>query len=139
MTQDKWSHSGSRWEPVPRPELSGGSFAPASDLGRPAAVTEADTAPDRRRRGPVLAVLVALLTVGTVSAGVVYGHTNDTPVIDPTIRSSGQPPAARDHRDRGEDGFVGHRGAADGHRFDDHGLDDHGLDDQTVPQPEPSS
>lgn len=123
MTQHWASHSGSRWEPVgpsgrsdaPHGPRVGVGFLPALDLetGR------------RRRRGPVLAVLMTLLTFGTASAGVAYADSLDSPA-DPTVRTSGEPRAAANpdgSRDHGADPYRGTDGgrtfadrrSADGH------------------------
>lgn len=63
MTQDWSGHSGSRWEPLPGPERGeapGSSMMwtglePDHELARP------------RRRGPVIALLVALMAIGSPS------------------------------------------------------------------------
>lgn len=66
MTQWR-SPSGSRWEPVPQAgsDLSGSGRGVAADL----APDPDKTVELRRRRSPVLVVLIALLNVGAATAG----------------------------------------------------------------------
>ncbi|GAA3706158.1 hypothetical protein GCM10022204_24810 [Microlunatus aurantiacus] len=74
-------HSGSRWEPPAATDPTAGRAGPAPvsgadsaappDLGAPG-VGAPDDRRSRRRRGPLLAALAAVLTLGASAAGLAY-------------------------------------------------------------------
>lgn len=150
-------HSGSRWEPATGSDPSGGL------AGRPpvsGADTSAETGTDstggssgdrksRRRRGPLLAVLAAVLTLGASTAGIAYVQAAQEPRSNEPAAAAGDAPstAGEDRGNRGEQsGPVGSRpgddGDGDGDRHHDHdddsgqgssGHDDAGHDDAEQP------
>lgn len=81
MTQEWSSHSGSRWEPVssPAPYDSPYAVSVVGGSDSPALAGGPNNDRRRRRRGPVMALLVTLLTLETTSSGVAYEHITPTP------------------------------------------------------------
>ena len=107
---ERWTPSGSRWEPVPAPdEVRATTPAPEPPTQRTRA----------RRRSPVLVVLVALLGLGGVTAGVVHersagaeGGSTVAPVTGPASRPGGSPEGrGSDRRDGRHHGDAGDAGA----------------------------
>jgi len=94
-------HSGSRWEPPPTTEPLAGRAMPAAALGSTPASPRPGGEGGRRRRGPLLAVLAAVLTLGASTAGIAYVQAAQEP-------GTGDPAAAADSsHDRGSGAGVG--------------------------------
>ena len=64
-------HSGSRWEPPATTDPADHRTIPMASLGSATARPDEDRG-RRRRRGPLLAVLAAVLTLGASTAGIAY-------------------------------------------------------------------
>lgn len=154
MTNDSSpQHSGSRWEPgagTPSHHLT--ASAPDAAPSNSAAAPSSGPATTRRRlgrRGPVLAVLAAVLTLGAATAGLAYVRADAEPAAsDPaaplTRAADGAPgdgaqaeprdgglgggdrPSWREHSDSDDD----RADDADGRHGDgDHRADDHDDED----------
>ena len=65
-------HSGSRWEPPPTTDPLAGRATPAAAFGSDTASARPGEERGRRRRGPLLAVLAAVLTLGASAVGIAY-------------------------------------------------------------------
>ena len=65
-------HSGSRWEPPPTTDPLAGRAIDAAAFRSDTASGRPDEERGRRRRGPLLAVLAAVLTLGASTAGIAY-------------------------------------------------------------------
>jgi hypothetical protein len=110
--QNDWSSpSGSRWEPVPQPGgLSPSNGVPSDGVpsddvaGDPASTA----APRRRARRPVVAVLLAVLGVGAVTAGAACTQGDGAPAPGPASRASSQVSRGTGHGDH----HHGPRGAS---------------------------
>lgn len=126
MTQ--WtSPSGSRWEPVPQAG-SPGLDEPVTEQTMHAVPVRTGQTGRRRRRGPVLVALIALLSIGAVSAGA-YEQSSRSRDEGTSVGTSGGPaagdpgtpdgygPRHRDHEaygDRHRSGSGSSDGEADG-------------------------
>ena len=123
-------HSGSRWEPSPTTDLAGSpTLSSLTGLGSaPAAVDPADRNGHRKRRGPLLAVLAAVLALGASTAGIAYvqaAHepgTNDPAAVadsphdrGPGLGAGDDDPRQGDHHHDGDraDGGSGARDDGD--------------------------
>ena len=122
MTNDTVpQHSGSRWEPPTTADPAGSPTLSLTGLASaPAAVDPADRYGHRKRRGPLLAVLAAVLTLGASAAGIAYvqaaqepGTNDPTAVADsphdrgPGLGAGDDDPRQGDHHydgDRADDG-----------------------------------
>jgi hypothetical protein len=108
MSEQMPPRSGSRWEPWPDGTVSLG--APVDSV-RPAG--RDDERDDRRRRWPLVALLVSLLTLGAGAGGVVAVRA----LTDPSPATSSQPGTPGDRGTR-PDGLGEGRGPHHGPRPD---------------------
>lgn len=148
MTNDSSPHSGSRWEPNAGPAEHPTAVDPPALPGQPAPASGSVAAEGRRRRrGPVLAVLAAVLTLGASTAGIAYVRAAEPGAGDPAApvsRTADGTPGDRAAGDRAagdraagdraagdEDGARadGHRGGGDDHESGDGDHDDDGDQD----------
>ncbi len=113
-------HSGSRWEPTPTTDPLAGRAIPTTALGSTPASPRPGEERRRRRRGPLLAVLAAVLTLGASTAGIAYVQaaqepgTNDPAAVadsphdrGPGLGAGADDPRQGDHHhdgDRADDG-----------------------------------
>lgn len=133
MTQDWPSHSGSRWEPVQPLKLPAGSHDGTPTGAGVAAHAEDGMVHGRRRRGPVVAIVLALLSIGTASAGVAYLHDPDAHRTDPPPRASRTPDITGDREAGSEPTNYRHRirpAGEEGRRF----RDQPSPDGRAIPQ-----
>lgn len=92
--QDLPQHSGSRWEP-PAGHHPGGAPTPAVDPTGPATATgAAGEEKSRRRRGPLLAVLATVLTLGASTAGIAYVQAAQSTDAHEPAATTGEVPSA---------------------------------------------
>lgn len=138
MTNDSSPHSGSRWEPNAGPAEHPTAVDPPALPGQPAPASGSVAAEGRRRRrGPVLAVLAAVLTLGASTAGIAYVRAAEPGAGDPAApvsRTADGAPGDRAADDRAagdEDGARahGHRDGGDDHESGDGDHDDDGDQD----------
>jgi hypothetical protein len=119
-------HSGSRWEPPITTDPVDHRTIPTHPLGS----APAPAGPDqergrRRRRGPLLAVLAAVLTLGASTAGIAYvqaareAGTNEPAIVADAPQDRGPGVGASEEGD----------GAGDGTRQGDHRHHDGDRDD----------
>jgi hypothetical protein len=118
-------HSGSRWEPPTTTDPVDHRTIPTHSLGS----APAPAGPDqdrgrRRRRGPLLAVLAAVLTLGASTAGIAYvqaaqeAGTNAPATVADAPQDRGPGDGASDDGD-GDDARQGDHRRHDGDRDDD--------------------
>lgn len=129
-------HSGSRWEPPTTTDPVDHRTIPTAALGSaPAPARPDEDRGRRRRRGPLLAVLATVLTLGASTAGIAYVQAAQSPdSSEPPAATGPSPSASAPGAERtGDDHDREHDGAGDGrwgeHRHDG-GHDDDGPGDR---------
>jgi len=116
-------HSGSRWEPPATTDPADHRTIPTASLGSATARPDEDRG-RRRRRGPLLAVLAAVLTLGASTAGIAYvqaaqeAGTNEPATVADAPQDLGPGVGASDDGDDGDARRSDHR-HHDGDRDDD--------------------
>lgn len=133
MTNDSSPHSGSRWEPNAGPAEHPTAVDPPALPGQPAPASGSVAAEGRRRRrGPVLAVLAAVLTLGASTAGIAYVRAAEPGAGDPAApvsRTADGTPGDRAAGDEDGARAHGHRDGGDDHESGDGDHDDDGDQD----------
>lgn len=128
-------HSGSRWEPPAGHDPIAESTPTEAQTGAATAPEPAGDRRGRRRRGPLLAVLATVLTLGASTAGIAYVQAAQSPdSSEPPAATGPSPSASAPGAERtGDDHDREHDGAGDGrwgeHRHDG-GHDDDGPGDR---------
>ena len=119
-------HSGSRWEPPTATDPVDHRTITHALGTAPAPARPDEERGRRRRRGPLLAVLAAVLTLGASTAGIAYVEAaQETGTNEPA-------PVAEAPQDRGPDGGARDHRQHDGDRDDDGpGTRDHDSDGPT--------